>query len=633
MSLPLQTVKPDDWLTVNRNFNKIKTSLLGEGASPVFKGITFTGLTASRLIWTDANKALVSKDLIDLVAGTTNRVTVVDDGDGSVTISGPQDIHTGASNFTVAGLTITNAVVMGSDFVVFQPDTDSTTFLQVLDADGGNPVLNVDTINGWVGFGTNTPNQKITIGGGNTEWISRDRETGGLGITGGTGFSDGAYFQITGNSETAGPGLGSAEFVIRNNTGANATQRSKFSLLSYNGSSWTPRLTLFGDTGELQIRGVMGSGAAGDELLLVGGNTDAVGNFGAYFQINGPTKTASPGLGSAEFVIRNETGANGDQRSKFALKSYDGSSTWTDRFIIHGDNGFVGFNESMPETAIELTSIVPYFTLHNSTHEDSDGGKESRLNFKGEQSGGEETTLARIEVSHDGTGDDQLAKMVLGVNTGSGVVGVVKIDRSANTKIGDAGVTNYAQFASDGELTLAGTARVIISQDLEPTLATRPVANPPAEGTEDSFATHDFGASTDESVFFHLELAHDYAAAGLIHIHFDFFVDTAPASAESVVWGVEYKKQSIGDNFDFGTGTTTAYTQTAVTTGTPANDKKTHQSSEVSLVTTGFVAGDYILLRLFRDADGTGGTDNFAGDARVIDYHIEYLSDGLGEAT
>ncbi|HDY86559.1 MAG TPA: hypothetical protein ENH82_00405, partial [bacterium] len=81
-------------------------------------------------------------------------------------------------------------------------------------------------------------------------------------------------------------------------------------------------------------------------------------------------------------------------------------------------------------------------------------------------------------------------------------------------------------------------------------------------------------------MFFHLELPHNYASAGIIHVHFDFFVDTAPASAEGVVWGVEYKKQSIGDIFDFGAGTTTGYTTTAVTTGTPANDKKTHQSAE-----------------------------------------------------
>ena len=201
-----------------------------------------------------------------------------------------------------------------------------------------------------------------------------------------------------------------------------------------------------------------------------------------------------------------------------------------------------------------------------------------------------------------------------------------------DTKLGDDN-TNYATFASDGELTLTGTARVMISMDLEPVLATRPAANPPGEGTEDSFATHDFNPNTDESVFFHLELPHDYAAAGTIHIHFDFFVDLAPTLARSVVWGVEYKKQSIGDNFDFSAGTTTAYTQTALTIGTPANDKRVHQSSEISLTTAGFAPNDYILLRLFRDADGTGGLDNFSSDARVIDYHIEYLSDRLGEAT
>ncbi len=194
--------------------------------------------------------------------------------------------------------------------------------------------------------------------------------------------------------------------------------------------------------------------------------------------------------------------------------------------------------------------------------------------------------------------------------------------------------TNQTRFSTTGLQTMAGTARVMISIDLEPVLATRPSANPPFEGTEDSFSTHDFDDSTDESVFFHLELPHDYADAGTIHVHFDFFVDVAEAGATSVVWGVEYKKQAIGDIFSFTLGSETfGYTQTDVTPGTPGNDKKTHQSAEINLTTTGFVAGDYILLRLFRDANGTGGTDNFPRDARVIDYHIEYLSDKLGEST
>ena len=67
------------------------------GASPTFVAATLSGLTASRLMASDASKATVSIDLINWVTGTANRVSVANDGDGSVTLSAPQDIHTGAS--------------------------------------------------------------------------------------------------------------------------------------------------------------------------------------------------------------------------------------------------------------------------------------------------------------------------------------------------------------------------------------------------------------------------------------------------------------------------------------------------------------------------------------------------------
>ena len=51
-------------------------------------------------------------------------------------------------------------------------------------------------------------------------------------------------------------------------------------------------------------------------------------------------------------------------------------------------------------------------TLKNGTHEDTDGGRESTLIFKGEQSGGEISTLAQIQASHDGTSDDQKGDLI-----------------------------------------------------------------------------------------------------------------------------------------------------------------------------------------------------------------------------
>lgn len=67
------------------------------GASPTFTGLTLSGLTASRLVSSNGSKAATSvADLASWVAGTTNRVTVANDGDGTITLSAPQDIHTAA---------------------------------------------------------------------------------------------------------------------------------------------------------------------------------------------------------------------------------------------------------------------------------------------------------------------------------------------------------------------------------------------------------------------------------------------------------------------------------------------------------------------------------------------------------
>lgn len=199
------------------------------------------------------------------------------------------------------------------------------------------------------------------------------------------------------------------------------------------------------------------------------------------------------------------------------------------------------------------------------------------------------------------------------------------------TKIGDA--SNHITVASDGEITLVGTARVMKSVSFEPD-ALKKGGVGPADNTEDNFPTHDYDATNDESVFVHWEIPHDYASVGVIHIHFEFFVDTAPGSTEYVTFGVEYRKLSIGDNFSF-SGTTTVIANTAITSGTPANDKKIHITSEISLVVTGFEPGDIILFRFFRDANASEGdaSDNFGNDVRVFNYHLEYLRDKIGETT
>ena len=119
---------------------------------------------------------------------------------------------------------------------------------------------------------------------------------------------------------------------------------------------------------------------------------------------------ASPGLAFASDL---DTGLLRPGTNSIAI-----STAGNQRLVVDA-SGQVGIGETTPGTLVEIGSTAPYVTLKNSTQEDSDGGRESKVIFEGEQSGGEITTLAQIDVSHDGTADDQKGKLILSTNDGA----------------------------------------------------------------------------------------------------------------------------------------------------------------------------------------------------------------------
>jgi hypothetical protein len=58
-SLAIPRVIPEDWKRLDLIINKIKIRL-GRDSSPTFAGVIITGLTASKLVATDANKEFES---------------------------------------------------------------------------------------------------------------------------------------------------------------------------------------------------------------------------------------------------------------------------------------------------------------------------------------------------------------------------------------------------------------------------------------------------------------------------------------------------------------------------------------------------------------------------------------------
>ena len=112
MSKRTPKIIPGDWNSVAHAIAKLDAKL-NSGAAPTFSGLTLSGLTASRLAATDASEVLVSvADLTSWITGTANQILITDNGDGTITLSLPQNIHT-AADVQFGSADITNTATVG----------------------------------------------------------------------------------------------------------------------------------------------------------------------------------------------------------------------------------------------------------------------------------------------------------------------------------------------------------------------------------------------------------------------------------------------------------------------------------------------------------------------------------------
>lgn len=111
---------------------------LGRDADLAVASLTLSDLVASRLIATDSGKTFESiADLTAWIAGTTNQIIVTDDGDGTVTLSTPQDIHTDATP-EFAGWVIKDS---NDDIVAFMDNSEFyITLYAPVEIVTGNPI-------------------------------------------------------------------------------------------------------------------------------------------------------------------------------------------------------------------------------------------------------------------------------------------------------------------------------------------------------------------------------------------------------------------------------------------------------------------------------------------------------------
>lgn len=126
--------------------------------------------------------------------------------------------------------------------------------------------------------------------------------------------------------------------------------------------------------------------------------------------------------------------------------------------LIDSKCELVGKDEDGDEIQLSYTGkhmigsgTAPQAFMYNTTEEDTDGGRESTIRAKGEQSGGEVTTLGYIEFSHDGTSDDEKGRYRIMLNDGD--------DTDAPSKC-------PIEYASDGTIDVTNSISVVDEDDM-----------------------------------------------------------------------------------------------------------------------------------------------------------------------
>lgn len=191
---------------------------------------------------------------------------------------------------------------------------------------------------------------------------------------------------------------------------------------------------------------------------------------------------------------------------------------------------------------------------------------------------------------------------------------------SGITKISNNDDANLAQIATDGEITLAGTGRVVRHVRITaPSWA--PGSAAPTAGFIGVFPTWKFDSTTDDEVHYSLIIPYRYAAGTVIDVNVDWCYEGA-GDIGTVDWVLEYINVAPGEAV---AGATTTIHKVSGGNHTSGNLVRTTLDTGIA----GAVAHDDLGLRLYRDTS----EDSLATDACLIQVHFHFIMDQLGQPT
>jgi hypothetical protein len=205
--------------------------------------------------------------------------------------------------------------------------------------------------------------------------------------------------------------------------------------------------------------------------------------------------------------------------------------------------------------------------------------------------------------------------------------GTLQLNPGGTATMGDGGTTNYAQFAADGELTLAGTARVKKNVIL-PVQDLSVGGTAPDQTIIENFIGYSYDIA-DDSVFT-FAVPNDWASGTDIAVGIHWYINEAYATNNGEVnWQAAYSL--CATNASEAVDNCTEGSITSGDINIPATAKYLTTTDIGDIPNASIAAGDEIGVTLERIAL-VGGADPTA-DPVVVHVHLEYTADKLGTAT
>jgi len=181
--------------------------------------------------------------------------------------------------------------------------------------------------------------------------------------------------------------------------------------------------------------------------------------------------------------------------------------------------------------------------------------------------------------------------------------------------------TNYISIASNGTITLHGSARVKHNLRVIPEMFKLPATDYPARGTHGVFSTLDYADNKIESSYCDIILPFQREIGTDMEIELFWLSETETTG--DVVWGIEYKAITDGDTIN----STTTTIEEAFTTNSIAG------ALTKSVFTTKMLAANIdnkniLGFRLYRN----GPADSLSGDALMVGANFVFITNKLGKA-